>query len=93
MVGRLAASLLVHGNQGNWIAQDLDGYVAIATQLAREGLRDAEKRLTLRSELQDSALADGLTEPRTRNAILRSATKGQALLSICAFIWLNASSK
>ena len=30
MVGRLAASLLIHGNQADWVARDIDSYVAIA---------------------------------------------------------------
>ena len=31
MVGRLAASLLIHGDQGNWVARDRNSYVNIAS--------------------------------------------------------------
>ena len=59
MVGRLAASLLVHGNQSNWVANDLHSYVKIASALAHEGPRGASKRHRLRHSVNDSALADG----------------------------------
>ena len=59
MVGRLAASLLVHGNQGQWVAESEAQYVAIAQGLAAEGPRQAEQRLALRRQLQQSPLADG----------------------------------
>ena len=59
MVGRLAASLLIHAGKADWVSRDLDGYVAIASALAHEGIRDSDKRLSLRDELQDSELADG----------------------------------
>ena len=35
MVGRLAASLLIHGNQPDWVANSIDSYVAIASTLAQ----------------------------------------------------------
>ena len=59
MVGRLAASLLIHGGKADWVSRDLDGYVAIASALAHEGKRDGDKRLSLRREIKDSELADG----------------------------------
>ena len=59
MVGRLAASLLIHGDQTDWVARNLDGYEAIASGLALQGPRDRAKRLRLRRSVQSSALADG----------------------------------
>ena len=60
MVGRLAASLLVHGGHADWVARDLDDYLEIASTQARQGPRDQAKRLKLRQSVQKSALADGL---------------------------------
>ena len=60
MVGRLAASLLIHGNQAKWVGRNLDEYIDIARSLAKEGPREAEKRLGLRRSVENSALADGL---------------------------------
>ena len=60
MVGRLSASLLIHGGKSDWVARDLDGYVSIASTIANEGPRDNSKRMKLRHEsVQGSALADG----------------------------------
>ena len=59
MVGRLAASLLVHGNQADWVARDSDSYVAIASTLANAGKRESAERLKLRRRIEKSALADG----------------------------------
>ena len=59
MVGRLAASLLIHGDQSVWVARDTNNYVEIATRLAKEGPRDRYKRLELRRSLQKTDLADG----------------------------------
>ena len=60
MVGRLAASLLVHGGHAELVANDLDGYLKIASAQARKGPRDQAQRLKLRQSVQNSALADGL---------------------------------
>ena len=59
MVGRLAASLLVHGNQGQWVAQNEQDYIAIAQALAAKGPRQADQRIELRKQLEASPLADG----------------------------------
>jgi predicted O-linked N-acetylglucosamine transferase (SPINDLY family) len=59
MVGRLAASLLVHGGQGQWLARSEAEYVAIASRLAAAGPRQGAKRLALRQQLQQSPLGDG----------------------------------
>ena len=59
MVGRLAASLLVHGDQSDCVAHDVDSYVEIASAFAQRGLRDEHERLRLRRTVQNSALADG----------------------------------
>ena len=39
MVGRLSASLLIHGNQGQWLARNKNEYIKIATNLAEKGKR------------------------------------------------------
>jgi predicted O-linked N-acetylglucosamine transferase (SPINDLY family) len=59
MVGRLAASLLVHGNQSQWLAETEKEYVAIASQLAAAGPRYKDQRIALRRQLEQSPLADG----------------------------------
>jgi predicted O-linked N-acetylglucosamine transferase (SPINDLY family) len=59
MVGRLAASLLVHGQQCQWLAANEDEYVEIARKLAAEGPRDRSRREELRRRLESSHLADG----------------------------------
>ena len=59
MVGRLAASLLVHGGQADWVARDTTRYVAIASALADRGPRDSADRMMLRQKLQGSYIADG----------------------------------
>jgi predicted O-linked N-acetylglucosamine transferase (SPINDLY family) len=59
MVGRLAASLLVHGGQQQWLASTAEQYVEIASALAHCGPRDRGQRLALRQSLQGSALAVG----------------------------------
>ena len=59
MVGRLAASLLVHGDQASWVARDIESYVKISSALAQEGPRDNAKRFRLRRSVEQSALASG----------------------------------
>ena len=59
MVGRLAATLLIHGNQKQWVARDKDQYIKIASNLANQGPRSTQMRIDLRCSLQKSALADG----------------------------------
>lgn len=59
MVGRLAASLLVHGERPEWLARSQEQYISISTQLAAAGPRDAAARLELRKALKNSPLADG----------------------------------
>ena len=59
MVGRLAASLLIHGDQEDWVANSLNNYVEIASCLAQKGPRESVERLKLRRDVQASALGDG----------------------------------
>ena len=59
MVGRLSASLLIHGNKKEWVARDISQYIAIATELAQKGPRSSESRYKLRLEMQESSLANG----------------------------------
>ena len=59
MVGRLSASLLIYGNQKQWLARDENQYIKIASNLANQGPRSASDRYKLRSNLQQSPLADG----------------------------------
>jgi predicted O-linked N-acetylglucosamine transferase (SPINDLY family) len=78
MVGRLAASLLVYGNQKQWLARSKDEYIKIASELASKGPRYQERRLKLREELLESPLADGKRLSRELEAIylrMREAIK------------------
>ena len=79
MVGRLAASLLVHGHQGHWVAHSAQEYVAIAKTLAAEGPRHQAQRLELRQQLQASPLTDSARLSRELERIyteLRQAVRG-----------------
>ena len=60
MVGRLAASLLIHGEHGDWVARNQNDYVAIASSLAHQGPRNETDRMKLRRAMERSPLADGL---------------------------------
>ena len=59
MVGQLSASLLHHAGCEQWIANDIDNYVNIATNLAAQGQRESTKRIQLRNTLEGSDLANG----------------------------------
>ena len=59
MAGRLAASLLIHGDQADLVASCTDSYVKIASTLAEKGPRNSDMRLRLRKAVQNSALANG----------------------------------
>ena len=59
MVGRLAASLLIHGNQSQWVARNKGEYIKIASDLALQGPRSETSRCNLRNALEQSPLADG----------------------------------
>ena len=59
MVGQLAASLLFHGDQKQWIADNKEQYLKIASDLANKGPRYDKDRYKLRLELQKSSLAIG----------------------------------
>ena len=79
MVGRLAASLLVHGGLDDWVAADAEEYVAIAKTLARAGPRKRKQRQALRKHLKTSALTDGRRLSRELERIYqeqRQAIKG-----------------
>ena len=52
MVGRLAASLLIHGNQKKWVANNIVDYIKITRNLAKQGPRNSNQRLELRRNLQ-----------------------------------------
>ena len=80
MVGRLAASLLVHGNQSQWLAQTEKEYVAIASQLAAAGPRHRDQRLALRRQLEQSPLADG---KRLSNALEQLYLKQRTEIKNC----------
>ena len=59
MVGRLAATLLIHGNQEEWVARNEAEYINIAKALAEKGKRLSSTRCALRESLQKSPLANG----------------------------------
>ena len=93
MVGRLAASLLVHGNQADWVARDSESYVAIASGLANAGKRERTIALAA-AHITKVCLADGYRlsqELEKHYWALRQ--EGQALLRTSACIWLKATSR
>lgn len=59
MVGRLSASILSSAGLNHCIATNHEGYVAIASGLAQEGVRTATHRQVLRDSVLNSALGDG----------------------------------
>ena len=59
MVGRLAASLLIHGNQTNLVSYTKEEFIRKATDLAMKGPRGEDVRSQLRIALQQSPLSDG----------------------------------
>ena len=59
MVGRLSATLLIHGKQEQWLARDKNQYIEIASKLALKGPRKEDIRYKLRVALQKSQLAYG----------------------------------
>ena len=59
MVGRLAASILIHGNQQQWVARSEEQYIQIASNLAQQGPRSEKVRYSLRRDLEQSALTNG----------------------------------
>ena len=71
MVGQLSASLLHHAGFEQWIANDIDNYVNIATNLASQGRRKSTKRIQLRNALEKSDLADGTRLSRELEKIFR----------------------
>ena len=56
MVGRLAATLLIHGNQEEWVARNEVEYINIAKALAQKGKRLSSTRCALRESLQNHLL-------------------------------------
>lgn len=59
MVERLSASILAAAGLGGLIASSGPTYVAVAQELADQGLRTAAERLALRRQLLESPLGDG----------------------------------
>ena len=72
MVGRLSASLLESAHQGQWIATDGDGYVAIAQALANQGPRDVRQRDWLRQAVARSPLGNGVRLSRELEKVYRT---------------------
>lgn len=59
MVGGLSSSLLTHSGHKQWIAQNEEHYIRIATNLAAAGPRKAHERHALRKAMLESPLGDG----------------------------------
>jgi predicted O-linked N-acetylglucosamine transferase (SPINDLY family) len=55
---RVSASLLTAAGHGEWIAEDEDGYVRIATELASDPAKLAALRIGLREDMRKSQLMD-----------------------------------
>jgi predicted O-linked N-acetylglucosamine transferase (SPINDLY family) len=69
---RTGASVLTAAGQGDWIAQDEDGCVRTATELARAGARTVEQREALRARLRQSPLCDEVPFVRKLEAAYRA---------------------
>ena len=93
MVGRLASSLLIHGDKADWVARNTNDYVSIASSLAREGPRDGMERLRLRRSMQSSALADGQRLSRELNVTTGNLDKASSHADNFRCILQNAASK
>ena len=59
MAGCLSTSILAHGGQNQWIANNLEEYLHIAQTLFNYGARSDRERLKLRYEMQKSPVGDG----------------------------------
>jgi predicted O-linked N-acetylglucosamine transferase (SPINDLY family) len=71
--GRMAASALIHAGAGDMVADDADGFVKVATHLARDVARISEMRKTLRQRVAQSRLCDATKFTREWEAALRQA--------------------
>jgi protein O-GlcNAc transferase len=73
---RAAATLVTRAGHGEWAAEDEDGYVRIAAELATDPPRLAAIRRGLRGELEASPLCDGPGYARAVEAALREMWRG-----------------
>lgn len=76
MVSRLSATVLEHSGCGQWIANSKDEYLQIASDLARNGQRDAAQRATLRDQITRSKLGDGKRLARAMESSLQAIAGG-----------------
>lgn len=74
--GRVSASLLKQIKHPEWIAEDDDGYVRIAQELAADQSRLVKIRNTLRSDLLKSSLGDANKFARSVEDAYRSLWRG-----------------
>jgi len=58
-MGRVGASLLQAAGHPEWVAEDAEGYLAVAARLAADTARLARIRAGLREEMAASSLCDG----------------------------------
>jgi predicted O-linked N-acetylglucosamine transferase (SPINDLY family) len=68
---RVAASLLTAAGHPEWVAEDTDGFVRIASALVADMPRLALIRTSLRNELQDSPLLDAKAYAQRFHAAIR----------------------
>jgi predicted O-linked N-acetylglucosamine transferase (SPINDLY family) len=69
--GRMAASTIIHAGRPEWVAEDHDHFVSIATELACDVEGLARIRQMLREQMRTSRLCDGVTFTREFEALLR----------------------
>lgn len=74
--GRVSASLLTQIKHSEWIAEDDDGYVRIAQELAADQSRLVKIRNTLRDDLLQSSLGDANKFARSVEDAYRSLWRG-----------------
>ena len=70
MVGRLAASLLVHGDQSDCVANDVDSYKKSPVLLHNEDLSDEHERLNCGAPCRTQIWPMDSASPRTGTALL-----------------------
>ena len=94
MVGRLAASLLIHGGKSRLGGPQPRMLCSNRQRISKCRATQWDERL--KSTAHISKVCNGRwqpPQPRTRKALLGTSSEGQALLRTSACIWLKATSR
>ena len=75
---RVGVSLLTHGNCPEWIATDIEDYIALAVRVAADPKQLAEIRRGLRTRLKASPLCDATRMARQLELIYRQSSPATA---------------